>query len=78
MTTTATAPTTSTPMPPIARQPTLMIYGDRDAVPRSENLTKFVPNVEMVNLDCGHWIQQERPHEANQAILSWLERQDAT
>lgn len=63
---------------PIIQQPALMIYGDRDVVQRSENLTKFVPNVETVNLDCGHWIQQEMPDEANQAILSWLERQAVT
>jgi pimeloyl-ACP methyl ester carboxylesterase len=63
---------------PIIQQPTLMIYGDRDAVQRSENLTKFVPNAEVVNLDCGHWIQQEKPEETNQAILRWLEQQDAT
>ena len=62
---------------PIIEQPALMIYGDRDVVPPSENLTKFVPNVETVSLDCGHWIQQERPQEATWAILSWLERQDA-
>lgn len=63
---------------PIIQQPTLMIYGDRDAVARSENLTKFVPNVEVVNLNCGHWIQEERPEETNQAILKWLEQQRAT
>ena len=28
---------------PIIQQPTLMIYGDRDAVARSERLTEFVP-----------------------------------
>ena len=63
---------------PIIQQPALMIYGDRDVIPRSENLTKFVPNVETVSLDCGHWIQQEMPDEVNQAILSWLERQAVT
>ncbi|MUM18294.1 alpha/beta hydrolase [Mycobacterium sp. CBMA271] len=63
---------------PIIQQPALMIYGDRDAIARAANLTEFVPNVEVVNLDCGHWIQQERPDETNQAILNWLERQDAT
>ncbi len=63
---------------PIIQQPALMIYGDRDPVQRSENLTEFVPNAEVVNLDCGHWIQQEKPEEANQAILKWLEQQDAT
>jgi pimeloyl-ACP methyl ester carboxylesterase len=54
-----------------------MIYGDRDTVLRSERLTEFVPEVEEVTLDCGHWIQQERPEEATQAILKWLETQDA-
>jgi pimeloyl-ACP methyl ester carboxylesterase len=63
---------------PIIQQPTLMIYGDRDVIPKSANLTKFVPNVEVANLDCGHWIQQEKPEETNQAILKWLEQQAAT
>jgi len=63
---------------PIIQQPTLMIYGDRDMIPKSANLTEFVPNVEVVNLDCGHWIQQEKPEETNRAILKWLEQQGAT
>ena len=62
---------------PVIHQPALMIYGDRDAVARSENLTEFVPNVDVMSLDSGHWIQQEKPHETTQAILAWLERQDA-
>ncbi|MFE2626130.1 alpha/beta fold hydrolase, partial [Streptomyces caelestis] len=48
------------------------------AVPRSESLTEFVPKVEVVGLDCGHWIQEEMPEETNQVISQWLERQDAT
>ena len=63
---------------PIIEHPALMIYGERDLIPQSENLTQFVPNVDVVSLDTGHWIQQERPEETNQAILNWLERQDAT
>lgn len=63
---------------PIIKQPTLMIYGDRDTVARSENLTAFVPNVDVVNLDCGHWIQQEKPEETTHVMLRWLEHQDAT
>jgi pimeloyl-ACP methyl ester carboxylesterase len=62
---------------PIIRQPTLMIYGERDAIARSENLTQFVPNVDVVTLDCGHWIQQEKPEETNKAILTWLSRREA-
>ncbi len=62
---------------PIIQQPTLMIHGDRDVIARSERLTEFVPNVEVVSLDCGHWIQQEKPAETNQAILKWLDQQNA-
>lgn len=61
---------------PVIRQPALMIYGDRDPVPRLANLAKYVPDVEVVSLDCGHWIQQEKPEETNRAILEWLSRQD--
>lgn len=62
---------------PIIAQPTLMIYGDRDAVSSSERLTVFVPNAEVVNLDSGHSIQQEKPEETNEAILNWLQKQNA-
>ena len=62
---------------PIIQQPALMIYGDRDMIQKSENLADFVPNVEVVSLDCSHWIQEEMPEETNQAILKWLEGQDA-
>ncbi|MFJ3494875.1 alpha/beta fold hydrolase [Streptomyces sp. NPDC086091] len=62
---------------PIIKQPTLMIYGDRDMIARSERLTEFVPNADVVSLDCGHWVQQEKPDETNRAILTWLDRRDA-
>ncbi|MDR6868926.1 pimeloyl-ACP methyl ester carboxylesterase [Microbacterium resistens] len=57
---------------PIIHQPALMIYGERDAVARAEHLATFVPNVEEVSLDSGHWIHQERPEETTRAILEWL------
>lgn len=59
---------------PIISHPTLMIYGTQDQIPPSPNLKKFVPNVEVVNLECGHWIQQEKPDEVNQVISDWLAR----
>ena len=62
---------------PVIHQPTLMIYGDRDTIPRSPTLTTFVPNVEEISLDCGHWIQQEKPDETSEAIVRWLEQQHA-
>ncbi|MET3901425.1 pimeloyl-ACP methyl ester carboxylesterase [Devosia sp. UYZn731] len=63
---------------PIIHQPTLMIYGEQDVIPKSGKLADFVPNVDVVSLDCGHWIQEEMPKETNQAIISWLARQTAT
>lgn len=62
---------------PIIQTPALMIYGDRDVIPKSENLAGFVPNVDVVSLDCGHWIQQEKPQETTEAILNWLQKQTA-
>ncbi len=61
---------------PIIHQPTLMIYGERDTIPKSENLKNIVPNLEVVSLDCGHCIQQEKPEETTQAIIKWLEQQN--
>ncbi|ANZ40437.1 epoxide hydrolase [Lentzea guizhouensis] len=57
---------------PVVRHPALMVYGERDTVAKSANLAEFVPEVEVVSLDCGHWIQQEKPEELNQVILKWL------
>ncbi|PHQ33929.1 alpha/beta fold hydrolase [Rhodopirellula bahusiensis] len=61
---------------PIIQQPTLMIYGEQDMIPKFERLTEFVPSADVVSLDCGHWIQQEKPEQTNQAILQWLGQQD--
>ena len=53
-------------------QPALMIYGKHDMVPPSTNLVSFVPNVKEVTLDCGHWVQQEKPEETTTLMLGWL------
>ncbi|MEP0519239.1 MAG: alpha/beta hydrolase [Hyphomicrobiales bacterium] len=59
---------------PIIKHPALMVYGDRDMIPKSQNLSDFVPNVEVVDLDAGHWMQQEKPVETTKTILDWLNR----
>ncbi|MBD5787785.1 alpha/beta hydrolase [Cellulosimicrobium terreum] len=61
---------------PIVHHRSLMIHGVRDDVRPAERLTDFVPNVEVVMLDSGHWIQQERAQETNRAIVTWLATQD--
>jgi pimeloyl-ACP methyl ester carboxylesterase len=62
---------------PVIHQPALMIYGEQDMIPKSENLVEFVPNVDVISLDCGHWIQQEMPKDTTRAILDWMTRQEA-
>lgn len=62
---------------PLIHQPTLMIYGEQDTIPKSENLKNIAPNLDIVSLDCGHWIQQEKPEETNRSILKWLAQQNA-
>ena len=54
-------------------QPTLMIYGDHDMVPPSPTLDQIVDDLAVVNLPCGHWIQQECPQETTTAMLQWLQ-----
>lgn len=63
---------------PIIHQPALMIYGEQDMIPKSENLADFVPNVDVVSLDCGHCIQQEKPEETTRTILEWLAESGGT
>ena len=58
-------------VPQAISQPTLMIYGEYDSVPQVD-MTRFVPQADIHVLDCGHWIQQERPAETNQLLLAWL------
>lgn len=54
--------------------PALMIHGKYDMVPASDKLPEFVPNVEVHTLECGHWIQQEKPDETNALMMEWLGR----
>ncbi len=62
---------------PIIRLPALMIYGKQDVVPVFAGLPEFVPQVEVASIDCGHWIQQEKPDETNQVMLNWLQQHHA-
>jgi pimeloyl-ACP methyl ester carboxylesterase len=50
-----------------------MIYGEHDMVPRND-MSGYVDDLEVHTLDCGHWIQQEKPLETNQILLEWLDR----
>ena len=54
--------------------PALMIHGRYDMVQPSDRLKQIAPNVEVEMLQCGHWIQQEKPNETNALMLGWLAR----
>jgi pimeloyl-ACP methyl ester carboxylesterase len=63
--------------------PALYIAGDRDLVLSFRgldqviaNLSKFVPQLRGTLLlpGCGHWTQQEKAHEVNQAMLDFVRR----
>ena len=53
--------------------PCLMIYGEHDMVPKLD-MSNTVLDLEIHTIDCGHWIQQERPELTNKILLQWLER----
>ena len=55
------------------RVPALMIYGKYDMVPKT-SMDGYVEDLEIHTLECGHWIQQERPEETNRILVDWLER----
>ncbi|MDR2223673.1 MAG: alpha/beta hydrolase [Flavobacteriaceae bacterium] len=61
---------------PFINHPTLMIYGLKDTIPENENLKNIAPNLDVIRLDCGHWIQQEKPEETTRVILQWLRQQN--
>jgi len=73
-------------MPPGAPRspaiPALYVAGDRDLVVASRNmdqlraqLATFVPRLRgpIMLPGCGHWTQQERPHEVNAAMIEFLQ-----
>jgi pimeloyl-ACP methyl ester carboxylesterase len=63
--------------------PALLIAGDRDVVLAFRgmdqviaNLPKNVPKLQktLILPGCGHWTQQERPQEVNEAMIEFLRR----
>ncbi|MET9761477.1 alpha/beta hydrolase [Streptomyces sp. NPDC006372] len=66
----------------VVSAPALYVYGDRDLVPAFpgtpeliEKLPALMPDLRrkpLVLPGCGHWTQQERPTEVNEALLDFL------
>ncbi len=58
--------------------PCAMIYGAYDIVPKGRDFSEYVPNLETLTLECGHWIQQEKPTEVNAFLTDWLKRKTSS
>jgi pimeloyl-ACP methyl ester carboxylesterase len=62
-------------------QPALFIWGENDPVfeipgvrGRLERMPSFIPHLREMSLaGCGHWVQQERATEVNEAMLTFLQ-----
>ncbi len=57
------------------RTPTLIVWGEHDAALGKEltyGLERWVPDLTIRYLDCGHWTQQERPEEVNRYLMEFL------
>lgn len=54
--------------------PCAMIYGAYDIVPEGGDVSAYVPNLESITMECGHWIQHEKADEVNAFLLDWLGR----
>lgn len=55
--------------------PTLVLWGEHDQALGKEltyRLERWVPNVNVRYLDCGHWTQQERSEDVNRYLLEFL------
>jgi pimeloyl-ACP methyl ester carboxylesterase len=61
-------------VPQRVEQPSLMIYGSHDMVRPFDRIGDYVPDLEVHTLDCGHWIQQEKPEETNRLMMDWISR----
>ncbi len=64
----------SADLPQTIDVPCAMIHGTYDIVPKGGDVSKFIPNLEIITLDCGHWIQQEKVDEVNAFLVDWLKR----
>ncbi|KAH8100800.1 alpha/beta-hydrolase [Cristinia sonorae] len=55
--------------------PSLFLKGTKSKYINHHNVPvaeKFFPDMKLVELDAGHWVQAERPHEVKQAVLDFI------
>ncbi len=63
------------PQEQTVKAPTLMLWGEHDQAlgkPLTQGLERWVPDLTLQYLDCGHWTQQERFEEVNRYLMEFL------
>lgn len=63
---------------PVIGIPTLFIGAENDVLiglHHIESMKPLVTNLRIHMLECGHWTQQEKPHEVNELLVDWLANQ---
>jgi haloalkane dehalogenase len=70
-----------TSLPRLAHLPQLLIWGERDWCFTTACLDRFLqdwPHAKVVRLpDVGHWVVEDAPEDAEQAISQYLQRADS-
>jgi pimeloyl-ACP methyl ester carboxylesterase len=59
----------------MVQAPTLVLWGVHDValgLPLTQGMERWVPDMRLQYLDCGHWTQQERFTEVNRYLLEFL------
>ena len=64
----------SADLPQKINVPCALITGTYDLVPKGGDISEHVPDLETIEFECGHWIQQEKVEETNAFLIDWLSR----
>ena len=64
----------SADLPQKINVPCGMIYAAYDLVPKGNDVSEYVADLETTEFECGHWIQQEKVEETNAFLIDWLNR----
>ncbi len=62
---------------PTIKCPVLFFTGTKDSVCLAvlfADQKQYITDLEVVELEAGHWLMEEKPHEINRTIEQWIKR----
>ena len=62
---------------PVIKRPMLFLGGTKDYISLIASyggLNPYIPNLETVPLETGHWVMEEDPHAVNREIDRWIKK----